>query len=517
MSFSQGLFQISAHATPGQMDRKRKAIRDLIRRSGGARYAGEGLAHLASGIAAGQMGRRLDQVETEQEGRAQATVRDAANGALSRAEMLEAMGNPFIPNNQKRVIEGMLKGDPRYRYGTPFHLGGPAIVGENGPERVDLPRGAKVTPLNVADNVFGKMDPEVSEYLSELSNEDRAAVMAEIEAGADPMEALDGFFKYQDEGQYDGPQPTMPRSIGPFHEYQENPNPSFFGPDGTLTPDIQGSTQDAPKPWQRRLNSLQYRIPEARYHLDEYGEGEGDLNEMEHERDLILNRYKPEGFIRASLDGGGGSGVMIGGEGSDALPPSTMLDKIHLELDKKYIPEFLEWSVQGKSADARKSIEQLREAVGVLEGGQDNITGPFVGKLPDWLSTTLNPEAVDTREKVEEIVQRNLRLVLGAQFTEKEGERLIARAYNPQLDEGTNAKRVRRLLMAIETAADARDRAAAYFQKNGTLVGYEGQLLGAADILSAMEDDRASGEGVPDGVDPDDWKYMTEEEKALFR
>jgi hypothetical protein len=33
---------------------------------------------------------------------------------------------------------------PRYATGTAFHPGGGAIVGENGPEYIDLPRGSKV-------------------------------------------------------------------------------------------------------------------------------------------------------------------------------------------------------------------------------------------------------------------------------------------------------------------------------------------------------------------------------------
>lgn len=35
---------------------------------------------------------------------------------------------------------------PAYAYGTSYHRGGPAVVGEQGPEMVNLPRGASVTP-----------------------------------------------------------------------------------------------------------------------------------------------------------------------------------------------------------------------------------------------------------------------------------------------------------------------------------------------------------------------------------
>lgn len=51
---------------------------------------------------------------------------------------------------------GQAPGLPQYRYGTNFHPGGKAVVGENGPEVVDLPRGAKVQP-NPKDLAFFDM------------------------------------------------------------------------------------------------------------------------------------------------------------------------------------------------------------------------------------------------------------------------------------------------------------------------------------------------------------------------
>jgi hypothetical protein len=49
------------------------------------------------------------------------------------------------------AIQGLMgipksAGLPAYRRGTPFHMGGPAIVGEDGPEIVNMPRGSQVIP-----------------------------------------------------------------------------------------------------------------------------------------------------------------------------------------------------------------------------------------------------------------------------------------------------------------------------------------------------------------------------------
>jgi hypothetical protein len=94
----------------------------------------------------------------------------------------------------------------------------------------------------------------------------------------------------------------------------------------------------------------------------------------------------------------------------------------------------------------------------------------------------VNDRVTDTREQVEEVVQRNLRIVLGAQFTAQEGERLIARAYNPRLDESVNATRLERLYRQMGRAAQAQEQAARYFEENGTLRGWRGRLWGINDF-----------------------------------
>lgn len=144
-------------------------------------------------------------------------------------------------------------------------------------------------------------------------------------------------------------------------------------------------------------------------------------------------------------------------------------------LDKAFAKDYQEYVAQGGYSDIEKQIDQLEGAVKELESGKE-LTGSFTGNIPDILQTSINPEAVSVREEVEEVVQRNLRLILGAQFTEKEGERLIARAYNPRLSEEENAKRVKRLMEQMKKAAKAKQRAARYFEENGTLTGFEGEL-----------------------------------------
>lgn len=158
--------------------------------------------------------------------------------------------------------------------------------------------------------------------------------------------------------------------------------------------------------------------------------------------------------------------------------------------DKDAATNAIEWAVQGKRDDVAKSLDQLREAQARLESGADNLSGPLVGSwVGQQLAPMVNPESIVTREAIEEVVQRNLRLVLGAQFTEKEGERLISRAFNPKLQEPENAKRVGRLLRSIEDAAAAREAATQYFMQNGTLVGWNGRIPSIQDIEASLDAD----------------------------
>ena len=145
--------------------------------------------------------------------------------------------------------------------------------------------------------------------------------------------------------------------------------------------------------------------------------------------------------------------------------------------------EFAKDIVSFNPADINKGLTQLREATARLGGEaidedgnkieQENLTGAMIGLMPDAFIDIVNPQASEVKEAVEEVVQRNLRLVLGAQFTEKEGQRLISRAYNQRLSETENKKRVDRLIKSIDGAMQQKQDQARYFNEKGTLKGYQ--------------------------------------------
>ncbi len=155
--------------------------------------------------------------------------------------------------------------------------------------------------------------------------------------------------------------------------------------------------------------------------------------------------------------------------------------------DREAAKDFSAFIEGGGLADVEKNLEQLDEAIKDLEkDGNDNISGPVVGSIPKFAQDRANPKATAVQEAIEEVVQRNLRLILGAAFTEKEGELVIARAYNRALSEKENAKRARRIYDQIREAANAKVAALEHFNTYGTMAGFTGptpsvQITGDSD------------------------------------
>lgn len=186
----------------------------------------------------------------------------------------------------------------------------------------------------------------------------------------------------------------------------------------------------------------------------------------------------PDGEIKAVVRPERGPLVknIVGGEGQT---------RGRIKLDEKAAEDIYEWQ-SGGGQDMVAQIAQLKPVIEALEAGKP-ITGIGVAVQPDILLAMTNPEALQTRELVEEVVQRNLRAVLGAQFTEKEGDRLISRAFNPKLPPAENAKRVRRLFLQMSSAAEQKQAMADYFDEFGTLRGFKGKMPTIQDFYNAME------------------------------
>lgn len=125
-----------------------------------------------------------------------ATLNNAMTvGGVAAGEALRAMRLMMVEQNLRwhppsyQVI-------PTYAAGTEFHPGGRALVGELGPEIVDLPVGARVIPNHRAfGNDNGELRAALGQVVAELreiKREARGTRLASIAGHRDTIEALQG-------------------------------------------------------------------------------------------------------------------------------------------------------------------------------------------------------------------------------------------------------------------------------------------------------------------------------------
>lgn len=154
------------------------------------------------------------------------------------------------------------------------------------------------------------------------------------------------------------------------------------------------------------------------------------------------------------------------------------LSPLEAKVEEKSAQDLVDFTIGGGFSDVQKGLSQLEIAKQTLmQQPEGKITGKLVGAQDDTgLLKYTNPTAQDTKEQVQEIAQRNLRLILGPQFTAKEGEALINRVYNPALPQSVNVKRLELLQDQMTSAAKTKQEAVDYYNTNGTLKGFKGKL-----------------------------------------
>lgn len=141
--------------------------------------------------------------------------------------------------------------------------------------------------------------------------------------------------------------------------------------------------------------------------------------------------------------------------------------------DKAFGKEYQDWNAQGGYAGVEKQLSQLEEAAQALENNP-SLSGGASTALPDAIRRRLTPEAVTIEQSVKQATQAALRQTLGSQFTEKEGEQIMQRSYDPALPAEENIKKIRSAVKELKTRALEKERASKYFESTGgTLKGLD--------------------------------------------
>ena len=169
-------------------------------------------------------------------------------------------------------------------------------------------------------------------------------------------------------------------------------------------------------------------------------------------------------------------------------------------VNEKFGTEVNDWVISGGFSGAKANLIKIDDAIEQLEKSKDDffgLTGKNVGVIPKGLRAMFNPDSADLEDNIRSIVYESLRQTLGAQFAEKEGEKLIQASFNSMLSEEKNIVRLKRMRAKILEMAKAKQKSYEYFiANNGNMSGYSGSTfvfdnenqmtLGAEDVLNSI-------------------------------
>lgn len=142
--------------------------------------------------------------------------------------------------------------------------------------------------------------------------------------------------------------------------------------------------------------------------------------------------------------------------------------------DVAFGKEYADYQAAGGHAGVEKNLKALEGVASDVE--KQTGLERFLAYVPEVLGgrslrESFAPADIAREDAVRNAIQSTLRQTLGAQFTAKEGEALMARAYNPRLSAEENKKRVLQAAQELRTKGSERERSGKYFEKKGTLKG----------------------------------------------
>jgi len=198
--------------------------------------------------------------------------------------------------------------------------------------------------------------------------------------------------------------------------------------------------------------------------------GDGKLSEwMSNEDILKLQQETGLTYVQypgVDPSGSGKPGARLG----RSLAPDEQPILMDFEQDtaKAFQEDARAWVSDGSlpRQTALSNLSVYDDAITALESGAV-ITGTLSEKLngilevvgqDDTMRAFFNPDGANQLDEIRGVVFQGLRDTLGAQFTEKEGLRLVAATYNTKLTPRQNARRLRRLSQLLKDSIEYKDK-----------------------------------------------------------
>lgn len=207
----------------------------------------------------------------------------------------------------------------------------------------------------------------------------------------------------------------------------------------------------------------------------------------------------------------------LAGKGGNQLDPftkaeTTVLGKASgqwVSLDRSQVISNMN-EVRSALADMDKMLSEGQSFSG--RKGQD--------WLPESLRTVLDSRSRAIEQKMQSAIQMTLRPTLGAQFTQKEGERIMALKFDPLQSPAENRRRAAELEKALRESVKAKDALFAYLRNNrGDATGFDWAKYGLVPEESpdAYVPGRVTGSSSSDGSDLSAKQKRLEELRAKQR
>jgi hypothetical protein len=308
------------------------------------------------------------------------------------------------------------------------------------------------------------------------------------------IERGDGSIWERKDGQWTEVQPSVTKTPEAWDLYQRDIKErerrlwSLYGPAGA-TPDrdqLREGLQALPNFDQWRETAPTQTTSERDFQADIQRLRDAGVPEDQIPKTIAQwKRMQREGMTFTHTNPDGSTTTMrIGGGGQTGDGPIADQTKGQTALDKKFAEDYAADIAGGGIADALKNMQQLEDQIAALETAieeGENMSGAVSNLVPEgarriWAQVRGSTDPIEVRDQVAEIVQRNLRAVLGGQFAQKEGEALINRAYDLGAEESANLKRLNRLFAQIKLAMAMKVEALQYWNEHGTLSGFEGRI-----------------------------------------
>lgn len=182
--------------SPEDVAREREIAAMAAQRAGDTSPVGHwsaGAARIVDALGGKMHGARADRAEAAGLASAESQMSPIISALSSgtampqmRGDVIAAQSDPWVSERYGPVMRSLLSALPKYKLGTNYHPGGPAIVGENGPEIAWLPEGASVTPNPTTLFAPQGMERE----FDALTPEEKALYIKRLNEGLSPEEAI---------------------------------------------------------------------------------------------------------------------------------------------------------------------------------------------------------------------------------------------------------------------------------------------------------------------------------------